>query len=135
MGMFDNYPQPTDYIPNNIFKAHRHFCLNIMTGESTTHTFEIPFDVSKETLDVEIIYKLGLNVVLTKPNEEIEVLKKDKCNFSYVSCKLTPEETLLFKDTLLDTHVQLKFTMKDGTTMYSEIYKVNVKDSLPIGGE
>lgn len=132
--MFENYPQPADYIPNNRPKAHRHFCLNIMTGESTTHTFEIPFDVSEETLNVEIIYKLGLNVVLTKQGK-VEVLKKDKCNFSSVSCELEPEDTLLFKDTLLDTHVQLKFTMTDGSTMYSEIYKVNVKDSLLSGGE
>ena len=39
--MFKNYPQPDDYIPNNHPRCHCIKPLEIMSGETTTHTFEI----------------------------------------------------------------------------------------------
>lgn len=137
MGMFDNYPQPDDYIPNNRPKPMHKHEITIMTGETASHTFDVPFDVKEDCIDIEVIYKLGLNVIITKKSNELDIVSKEKGDWHYssVTSSLSSEETALFHDTLLDANVQIKFTMKDGTMkdgaiQYSEIYKVDVQDSL-----
>lgn len=140
--MFDLYPQPEDYIPYNRPRRPKKFSLDIMTGETSSHTFEIPFDVKKECKDVQVIYKLGIEVVLMKSwsDEEIEVDTFDgnmqigqeikHIETSTVTCPLTREETLIFHNTCLNTQVQLKFVMNDDSITYSEVYPVKVMDSL-----
>ena len=132
--MFRHYPQPDEYIPNNYPRCHCHKPLEIMAGETVIHSFEIPFNVEEDCQIVEIIYKLGLEPVLIKNNfdnsDYFEIHAEDEGRPSVVSCTLHPAETLLFKNTALDTYVQLKFYMKDHSIMYSEIYKVKVRDAL-----
>ena len=129
--MFNNYPQPDDYIPNNHPRHCKKHELEIMSGETTTHTFEIPFNVNEETIDFKIIYKLGLNIVLTKHKTDVDIVI-DEDNDSIISCVISAIETLAFRSTVLDAHVQIEFTMKDGTTQMSEIYKVKLRDSLDV---
>lgn len=132
MGMFDNYPQPEDYIPDNRPRPKHKHEITIMTGETASHTFDVPFDVNEDCIDIEVIYKLGLNVIITKKSNELDIVSKEKGDWHYssVTSSLSSEETALFHDTLLDANVQIKFTMKDGAIQYSEIYKVDVQDSL-----
>ncbi len=129
MSIFDNYPQPADYIPNNRPKCHQPFKLDIMVGETAIHSFDIPFNVDEVCTNYEIIYKLGVEVVLTKKKPDITVTTEDD-GTSIISCIITPAETALFNSVILDTHVQIKFIMKTEETVYSEIYKVTVRNSL-----
>ena len=130
--MFNNYPQAEDYKPDNRHRKWPELKLDIMTGETAVHTFEIPFDVTddNQVADYEVIYKLGLEPVIIKTSLYDLEIEVEQDGSSIVICRLKPEETLLFKDTVLDTHVQLKFYMEDGQVSYSDIYKVYVKDSL-----
>ena len=128
--MFRNYPQPDDYKPDNYPKCWHFKQIEIMTGETAIHTFEVPFNVEDECQVCEVIYKLGLEPVIIKTSLYDLEIEVEQDGSSIVICRLKPEETLLFKDTVLDTHVQLKFYMEDGQVSYSDIYKVYVKDSL-----
>ena len=132
MSMFDNYPQPEDYIPNNRPKPMHKHEITIMTGETASHTFDVPFDVNEDCIDIEVIYKLGLKVIVTKKSDELDIVSREKGDWHYssVTSSLSSEETALFHNTLLDANVQIKFTMKDGAIQYSEIYKVDIQDSL-----
>lgn len=126
--MFKNYPQPDDYIPNNRRKCHCRCKLDIMTGETSSHSFEIPFDVTTDCIDYSIIYNYYLDKYLTVTKDRIEVISEN--GKSILTCKLSSEETMLFVNNLLDAHVQVRFVMLDGSITFSEIYKINVKKSL-----
>ena len=136
MGMFDNYPQPEDYVPDNRPKCPEKFHLDIMTGETASHTFDVPFDVTDEHFgcsEVEVIYKLGLKVIIRKTSEDLDIVPIEKPNgfvFTAITCHLSADETLYFHNTLLSARVQLRFTMNDNSIQYSEIYPVKVIDSL-----
>ena len=128
--MFNNYPQPEDYIPNNRHIKCPEFKLDIMTGETSKHTFEIPFDVNTDCIDVEVIYKLGVKPVVIKNSYSLEILSDEEKHTSTITCTLNADETKLFADTLLNTRVQIKFYMNDSSIMFSDIYRVKVVDSL-----
>ena len=132
MSMFDRYPQRDDYIPDNRPKCCKHFELNIMSGETAVHSFDVPFDIEDACDSVEVIYSLGIKPILIKKDPEIIITH---CDHSIVTCKLNEQETLLFDDTLLSAQVQLKFYMKNGTTTYSEIYRIKLMDSLDANSE
>lgn len=130
--IFDNYPQPEGYIPNNYPKLKCCKPVEIMVGETAIHTFEVPFNIEETVVLCEVIYSLGLDPVIIKNSDfSLEIIIQEN-NTSLVTCKLKPTETLKFKHTYLDTKVQLKFYMKDGTTTYSEIYPVNVSNALDV---
>ncbi len=131
--MFRNYPQADDYIPNNRPKAIKKMEVSIMTGETTTHTFDIPFDVSDKTkiITLEVLYKVGIDVVLIKTEDELDIeADEPKPGHSLVACQISPLESLLFSNTVLDKFVQIKFFMADGSIQLSEIYEITVRDSL-----
>ena len=132
-------PFETEYdVVNNTnygIRATNPRALNIMTGETASHIFDVPFDVEKECTDVEVIYKLGLKVILVRKASlgEVTILPKEiGCGkiISTLNVRLSDEETTLFRNTYLDTKVQVKFIMNDYSVQYSEIYPVTVEDSL-----
>ena len=125
--MFKNYPQPADYKPDNYPKCRKPRIIEIMAGETAIHTFEVPFNIDANCNKIEVIYKLGINPVIIKYKLDT-VINHD--NTSSITCTLTPEETLLFKSTFLAAKVQLKFYMKDGSIVYSEIYNIRVSQAL-----
>ena len=130
--MFDNYPQDSEYIPNN---RHKKFCKNeitIMAGETTTHTFEVPFNVDEQTQTFDIIYKLGFEDVLIKDKKECTTLYDEEINKTFITCLLHFGETRLFANTVLSAHVQIRFTMLDGTVSYSEIYPIKLMTALDV---
>ena len=140
--MFDNYPQPEDYIPNNRRIEVPKDVVTIMIGETTTHSFEIPLNLDEDTLDYVAIYKLGLETVLVKSKSECEVIYDEKTKTSIMTWTLSPDETKLFQSnlqmyepeiklkSLLECQVQLKFIMKDGTTQLSDIMNIKLEGSL-----
>ena len=128
MSMFNNYPQPSDYIPNNRPVPCCCKKIEIMAGETTSHSFEVPFDVEESTINYEVLYKLGTEVVLIKDKNKCFLTKED--SKSIISCSLSREDTLLFANTLLNAEVQIRFTMRDLSTLYTEIYKVKLCNAL-----
>ena len=132
--MFRNYPQPDDYKPNNYPHWKDFKPIEIMCGETAIHTFEVPFNVEEKCSMYEVIYKLGIDPIVIKNSTlDLEAEITDQAT-SFITCKLKPADTLCFKNTALDTRVQLKFYMNDGSISYSEIYKVLVRDSLDANG-
>lgn len=127
--MFKNYPQPGDYIPDNHPKFCEPFKLDIMTGETAIHSFEIPFNVITDCEAVEVIYNVGINIILSRITSELDIHVEEN-NHSIITCTLSSDDTMLFRNTLLDTQVQIKFTMRDKKIVYSDIYPVHVVDSL-----
>ena len=127
--MFKNYPQSEDYIPNNRPRKHECPKIEIMTGETAVHTFEIPFDVEADCSDFEVIYKLGLEDIIIRDKNDLDttVMEDDT---SIITCSLSPFETEMFKDTLLRASVQIKFYMNTGAIAFSEIYRVYIVNSL-----
>ena len=134
--MFRNYPQPDDYIPDNHARPAKEFHLDIMTGETASHTFDIPFDVETKCREVEVLYKLGLKVIISKTSEKLDILSITKegplgtYTYSTITCHLNENETSLFCGTYLSAKVQLKFTMNDKSVQYSEIYPVAIVNSI-----
>ena len=63
MNMFDHYPQPKGYIPHNIFCCPPKKPIVIMPGETTVHSFEIPFNVTDSAKDWSVIYKFGIDII------------------------------------------------------------------------
>lgn len=135
MEMFKNYPQAEDYIPNNRRKCFPKSKITIMAGETTIHSFEIPFNVETDTIDCDVIYKLGLNVVLTKDITDCTFTYDEDNHKTILTCTLSSEDTMLFANTLLDAHVQIRFIMNDSSVMYTEIYPVKLIDSLDVAKE
>lgn len=129
MEMFNNYPQPDDYIPNNRPKPICPSKLSIMVGETSVQSFDIPFNVEEDCSNWEVIYKVGLEIVLVKKKEDTTIITQDD-GTSLISFVLTPAETQLFNNLVLSTQVQIKFTMKTGETIYSDIYQIKVINAL-----
>ena len=133
--MFKNYPQPEDYVPNNRPKHCKCSRITLMTGETAEHTFDIPFNVESDCLDYSVIYKLGLEDIIIKEKDELEVSISEDNKFSTITCHLSSEETSLYRNTLLSANVQLKFYMRDASVAFSDIYKIYVTTSLETGDE
>jgi len=133
MSMFDRYPQPSDYIPNNRPRPCKHKCLDIMAGETAKHTFEVSFNVEEECESFEVIYLLGITPVIIKNTDSLEVDAEE--HHSTITSNLTADETSIFANTLLEAKVQLKFFMLDETVTYSNIYTIKIKTALDASGE
>ena len=130
--MFDLYPQPTEYTPDNRPRPWGKGEITIMAGETAEHSFEIPFNVDEVALDFDILYKLGLNVIVVKNKKACSMLYSEKWHKTMITCTLGSYETMLFKNTLLDCNVQIRFLNRDLTTSYTEVYKVTLLDSLDV---
>ena len=132
--MFDNYPQPDDYIPNNRPKPIEREELKIVTGETVTHTFHVPFNVEEQCYELEVIYKLGVKPIIIKNSYSLEITIEED-NTTTIKCTLTPEETKLFANTLLSARVQTKYYLNNGDVTFSKIDIIDVTDSLELGRE
>ena len=128
--MFDHYPQPEWYIPNNRPRPCKPHDLTILTGETTIHTFDVPhFTINEYCRDLEVIYKVGITCVIKKSLSDVQVVVTEHGD-SIVTVTLSAGETNYFKSTVLDSEVQLKFYLVDNSTQYSKIYPLKIFDSL-----
>ena len=131
--MFKFYPSPEDYIPDNRPRHFKKEMLTIMTGETTVHSFDIPFNVETDCVTFRALYKHGLNVVLVKEQKDCNVLYDEEHDITTLTWTISPAETLLFKESFLDTFAQIEFVMLDHSISYTDILKVKVTDSLDKG--
>jgi len=133
--MFNLYPQPDTYTPDNRPRPIKNEELTIMPGETSIHSFGVPFTKEdfegedKTIIDFKAIYKLGLEITLVKLKSECKPLEYLH-HKTILTWELTPNETLHFRNTLLDAKVQIKFTMADGSINYTEAYPIKLVDSL-----
>ena len=92
--------------------------------------FELPFPINDGHVEsLSVIYKQGIKVpVLTKTINIIPVV--DPAEYLYkFEVELTPEDTILFEQNLLDVYVQLKLE-KDRQTLYNTPIKLALNPTL-----
>ena len=125
---FDNLPD--GYVPNN--EPTRRCCSDknfIITGQSVSHSFIVPFNAETDLADYEIIYKTGVDIILRRSKNDLETSVTDDGS-SVITCSLSSDDSKKFDNTILDTFAQLKFVMLDGTSSYSALYRIIVINSL-----
>ena len=125
---FDNLPD--GYVPNN--EPARRCCSDknlIITGQSVSHSFSVPFNAETDLADYEIIYKTGVDIILRRSKNDLETSVTDDGS-SVITCYLSSDDSKKFDNTILDTFAQLKFVMLDGTSSYSALYRIIVINSL-----
>lgn len=138
MSMFDNFT-PTTISFNRPEYLYDDNTGDIVIGATNTHTFNAPFLLSAYCNMFDVIYKQGLNVILIKRynfevNEKvqngIEVNECDEKEFSIVKVTLTPVESNMFKNSVLECQAQMKLYMPDNEILYSDAYDIDVKSPL-----
>lgn len=130
--MFNNYPQPADYIPNN--RECKCCCDEqdtIIVNGTTVHTFKLNFSFSELCESFEVIYKSGLNDIITINSLALgapfEIIEEDgKTN---IIITLSPDNTQVFSK-FRDAYVQMKLYMKDKTVIYGDLNKLTVIETL-----
>ena len=133
--MFHNYPQPEGYVPNNRPVKLERKILSIMAGETSLQSFDVRMNIPEEASSTFVIYKLGLSDIIVKSNDELEITYDEDKKISLVTCKLSAEETKIFAHTVLSCRVQLKFILKNGSTIFTDIYPVKLSNSLEVYDE
>jgi len=126
--------------PDNIHKfIEQEQPEEITLGASAVHTFEFPFLYSEVIKHMSIIYKQGTDIVLEKTiqpewiTEIINPLDEECTERTILRIPLSPLETLLFKDTLLDTFAQLFFTAVDDSVNYT--HRIPITIIIPLDKE
>jgi len=136
MGMFDNFT-PTEISFNSPAYHYDDDTGDIIIGATNTHLFNVPFILSEYADMFDVIYKQGLDVVLTKHYdfrenniEDIIVHECDDKDFTIIKVILNVDEGKRFKNSVLECQAQMKIHMIDGTTYYSDAYDISVKSPL-----
>lgn len=121
--------------PNNKCRKVPVNPINELTiGSTTTHTFSLPFIYSEYVKYCEIIYKQGLNVVLVKTDYTVQEENLDG-GCSMIRVVLSPEDTLKFNRSLLDTFVQVKIVNIKGEVSYSTPNSIKILNPLDGGNK
>ena len=132
--MFKLYDDTTGYTPDNRPKHREKKQVTIMVGETTVHSFDVPFGVTDGkitgVLSFRALYKLGVEVVLIKDGSDATVEYNEEREVTTITWTLSPSDTLKFKHTYLDTHVQLEFVLDDHSISYTDVLKVKILNSL-----
>ena len=119
---------PADEIPDNrpkeILKQNLHL---IVAGGTSFNYFEVLFPYDEEAVrDITIIYKQLEKVTLVKTPTYIE--KRPNSFIAVVT--LSPEESMLFGNSLLDTEAQVRIVSYNDDLIYTDKFKMNVVDTL-----
>ena len=129
MNWVDNYKETInpDNRHNFIFKDDTD---SIIIGASCEHIFETDFRFSDYVLVGKVIYKQGLDIVLEINIEPENV--KEIGRHSVITINLTPADTSLFKQTFLDTYVQLRIMTVNHEVLYDDPHKIVVNEPLVV---
>ena len=129
--MLDNYT-----ITENSDNRIKYLCMpkqdEIIIGGSCTHVFILPFLYSDSVIESEIIYKQGLEVVLIKIGNLCDIKEDFDKQCTTLTVNLFPDDTLLFKDNLLDTSVQIKIYNIENEILYNIPNKLKIRRPLDI---
>ena len=131
--MFNNYPQPDGYVPNNT-ECTCCCCdepATIIINGTNTHTFKLNFLVSEMCESFEVIYKSGLNDIITISSlnlgAPIEISEEDEQTSIVIT--ISPSYTQMFNKAR-DAYVQMKLYMKDKTVVYGDLNKLTIIETL-----
>ena len=113
---------------------------SITIGASCTHTFRLPFSLSNYCKHLEVIYRQGIDTddtvwLVESWSEDLENTKFEIIedgSRTIVNVTLSPRDTQRFRDSLLDTYVQLKIITKDNEIFYDNPHYIQVKAPLRI---
>lgn len=134
MSMFTNYDnQESGYIPDNrveFLVVDSEYQDTIVVGGTCSHMFEVSFDVSTLVKSLTVYYKENLKIILTKSLADVTITKVSE-NDNYINITLTPEESLLFGGIQRrEAFIQIEFNLKDGTILFSNIFKLKILNTL-----
>lgn len=140
--MLENFTET--FRPDNRFK-----CLcdcempdDITINSTVVHTFIFPFKFDPFVKECIITYKQGLFTILTKSfstdelinnmveDENRHFLLKEDALKSYLILTLTPEDTSVFKENVLDTYVQVKIITIEDEVYYNSSNKLIVNKPI-----
>lgn len=102
----------------------------ITVGSSCKEIFTIPLIYSHVAEGLNVIYKQGVNVILTLTENDVEIQESTETGYTTITVELSPAQTTLFKVSCLDTRVQVKFFNLDGTITYTDTQDIKVIESL-----
>lgn len=103
---------------------------SIVRGGTSTHVFELPFLCTNYVEDLNIIYKQGLEIVLTKEFTDCLITEDEDNSTSTLTLKLSSEDTLQFEQNLLDVYVQLRISTIDSELLYNTPIKLILEPTL-----
>lgn len=98
----------------------------LIIGGSCTHIFEFPFSYSHYVKSCSIVYKQGLNIVLDIPITPEMVKESLSGMFSSIIVKLTPLQTQLFNNTILDTFCQARLINIEDEVLFDEPHYLKI---------
>jgi hypothetical protein len=129
MGMFDNYVNTNGIVwpDNRIAFLNINEYDNITLGATSTHYFTLPV-AGDDIVEYRVSYKQGLSIILEKKTGECLIEEFEGGN--YLQVIITPEESRLFNAYNKDTFVQLAILLVDGTTSYSDLFRLAMIDSI-----
>ena len=104
----------------------------IVIGGNCEHIFKVPFLFSNYVKSSKVIYKQGLDTILEIELNESNVIENTAISETTIVVRLTPMQTLLFKDTLLNTFVQLKIINTSDTILYDDPHYIKVVKPLVV---
>lgn len=126
--IFKNYPQPDDYVPDNSTQGDEESEADaVIVGGTTVHVFKLNFSYSELCDGFEATYRIGLTGGFSISSSDLggpfEISEDD--GHTYITITLPPDLTSAF-DPLRDAYAQMKLTMKDGTTLFGDLNKLEV---------
>ena len=127
--MFKNYPQPDTYIPDNRPQKPLIKELVISTGSNCIHTFLVPAELKDLISNITVVYRLGLEDIITKVTNANEILDHENDVYTF-SVTLSYDETNLFANTYLAARCQVYFNTIDNDVITSPIFDIKVIDGL-----
>lgn len=105
----------------------------ITIGADCTNTFEFDFIYSDVVFSSKIFYRQGLaDIVYETDLSANNYLQDEKENKSYLTVRLPLDITSLFRKTNLDTFAQVRFELKSGNVIFSDKYKIIIKEPLKV---
>lgn len=105
----------------NTFRLDFNYLMYVFTNAPKDAPANVKVDRSK----AKVIYKQGFDVVLEKYPEDFVI--DEYLNCCYLTVKLSPEETKLFKHNYLDVSVQIMIMNKHKSVLYDVPSKLRVR--------
>lgn len=130
--IFKNYPQPDDYVPDNSGPSEGgENADEVVVNGTTVHVFKLNFSYSELCDGFEVTYRSGLDGGFSIKSSDLggpfEILEED--GRTYITITLSPELTSVF-DPLRDAYAQMRLNMRDGTTLYGDLNKLEVMKTI-----
>lgn len=123
--MFDNYT-PTINSDNRFKRLEIDKEDEIIIGGTCTHIFILPFKYSTYVVNSKILYKQGLDTVLEKYPVDYILEEDDEKGKTILKLKLSTQDTNLFRETLLDSFVQMRIETVNNETLYNKMSRLKV---------